>query len=199
MKKIIILFTLTVFIAGCSATPTRRSFKENWRDTTVTSKVKWRMARDKDVQAHNIDVDTWRGVVTLTGRAASEGEKSKAEEIAKNTKNVKEVRNYLDVVGGAKENIAFSKPAGKYAEPSKIALPAAAPELATVVEKDITPPAKAATETRERTKQAPRETRQNGVSYQIGKEMAKDDITLQAERELKELKTEKSGKEEPKD
>lgn len=180
MKKILALIVVcAVFAVACSSTPTRRAFKEGWHDSVTTSKIKWKMTRDKLVEAHNINVDSWRGVVTLTGRAVSAEEKTKAEEIARQTKGVKSVRNYLDVVSNEAlaENTADKKDSIQIKDLKE---PAAGKtvETAKVDTTEISEP-----------------VRKNSVSNEIGKNLAAtedgektDDVTLQAERELKELK-----------
>lgn len=212
-------------IAGCAATPERRSFKENYRDSVITTKVNWRMNRDKLVDAQNISARAWRGEVTLTGRASTEQEKARAGEIALATKNVKEVKNLIEVAEpSVRENIVFQKPVGKFAAPKEIKLPAIDREKAVVAkpaeakeareaiveeelgdspgeevvkattEPETKAPVKLATKSKTKTS-APAKVRQNGVSYEIGKDMARvddtSDITLQAQQELKELRARK--------
>ena len=69
-------------------------------DTTITAKVKSKLAIDDGVKARNIDVDTLEGVVTLTGQVKSWGERSRAQQIAQETDGVKGVKNNLEVVSG---------------------------------------------------------------------------------------------------
>ncbi|MBI2093076.1 MAG: BON domain-containing protein [Deltaproteobacteria bacterium] len=192
MKRFIICMLLAA-IAGCSATPMRRAFKEGWRDANITSKVKWKLTSDKLVKAHNLDVDTWRGVVTITGRATSEEEKAKAGTLAQSVKKVKEVRNLIDVVGAdsvpqkvVRENIPFSKPAGKFAKPEEIALPTidTNKKPATIGETELTEENKAlATVTEDPVEQS--------SDAAVSSTPVDKDVTLQAEQELKELKAKK--------
>ena len=69
-------------------------------DAEVTAAVKTSFAADPDVAAHNIDVDTTEGVVTLTGKVKSDDEKIKAGRLARNTGGVKRVNNNLLVGQG---------------------------------------------------------------------------------------------------
>jgi osmotically-inducible protein OsmY len=55
------------------------------------------MAEDKSVSATSISVETLNGTVQLSGFAKSESEKARAAEIARTTKNVREVRNSIVV------------------------------------------------------------------------------------------------------
>ncbi len=210
LTKLIVLVVVMVSIAACSATPTRRSFNETWRDSTITSQIKWKFIDDKLVKERNIRIEAWRGVVTMTGRVTSIDAKARAEELARSVENIQEVRNYIDVVEGEMP----AKP-----EPEKVA---GQPE--PLVEKELTEKSAAASPEPEKTAPEPEPQklsakkvledeavekprqgkRQNGVSYEIGKELAVtnedavedaeagapvDDITKQAEDELKELRS----------
>ncbi|MES2636564.1 MAG: BON domain-containing protein [Pseudomonadota bacterium] len=66
-------------------------------DAVITTKVKAEFAKDKEVSATNISVDTdSNGMVQLTGTAKSQAEADKAAMIAKKVKGVTGVKN--DVV-----------------------------------------------------------------------------------------------------
>ena len=56
------------------------------------------MLADSTVSGLKIDVDTTEGVVTLIGNVASQAEKRKAMEIAKETDGVKSVKDQLKIV-----------------------------------------------------------------------------------------------------
>lgn len=73
--------------------------KEFVDDATITTKVKADFAKDRDVSAMKIHVDTDHGVVRLTGTAKSPGEASKAETIAEGVKGVVSVANDIKVGG----------------------------------------------------------------------------------------------------
>ena len=70
------------------------SVKENVGDAVITTKIKAEYAKDKQVSAMRIKVDTDdKGVVTLSGNARSKAESDQAEKIARDTKGVTSVRN----------------------------------------------------------------------------------------------------------
>ncbi|WP_049871314.1 BON domain-containing protein [Ramlibacter tataouinensis] len=69
-------------------------------DAQITTSVKSGLAADKNLSATQIDVDTRDGVVTLKGTAPSAAAKSRANEIARNVKDVKSVNNQLTVRAG---------------------------------------------------------------------------------------------------
>lgn len=68
-------------------------------DAGITASVKTDLAKDPDLSALAINVDTKDGVVTLNGPAPSAAAKSRAETIAKGVKGVKSVSNNLAVKG----------------------------------------------------------------------------------------------------
>ena len=68
-------------------------------DMQITARVNAELAADKDLRALRIDVDTRDGVVNLMGTAPSATAKARAEEIARNAKDVKSVNSKLGVKG----------------------------------------------------------------------------------------------------
>jgi hyperosmotically inducible protein len=66
-------------------------------DASITAAVSAGLAKDPDLSAIKIDVDTKGGTVMLKGPAPSAAAKSRAEEIAKNVKGVNSVDNQLEV------------------------------------------------------------------------------------------------------
>jgi osmotically-inducible protein OsmY len=66
-------------------------------DGSLTAKIKSKMALDDTVKALNIDVDTTRGVVTLSGVVASDAERKRAVQLARETEGVTTVRDQLQV------------------------------------------------------------------------------------------------------
>ena len=66
-------------------------------DASITAAVNAGLAKDPDLSAVKIDVDTQGGKVTLSGPAPSPTAKSRAEQIAKDVKGVSSVDNKLEV------------------------------------------------------------------------------------------------------
>ena len=72
--------------------------KESVGDAVITTKIKAEFAKDKQVSALHIKVDTDdKGVVTLSGNAKSKAEADKAVKIARDTKGVSSVKNEIMV------------------------------------------------------------------------------------------------------
>jgi osmotically-inducible protein OsmY len=66
-------------------------------DATITAAVKSDLAKDPDLSALQINVDTNDGKVSLNGKAPSEAARQRAEQIAKNEKGVTTVDNQIVV------------------------------------------------------------------------------------------------------
>jgi hyperosmotically inducible protein len=64
----------------------------------LTAKIKSKMALDDLVRARSIDVTTSGQVVTLTGKVASEAERTRAVQLARETAGVTQVVDRLSVV-----------------------------------------------------------------------------------------------------
>src|SRR6187551_2302182 len=78
---------------GCGKT-----IGETIDDTTITTRVKTAMLNDPQVGAMRIDVDTFKGVVTLSGRVKNQTEHDQAVAIARKTSGVIEVKDALQVI-----------------------------------------------------------------------------------------------------
>jgi hyperosmotically inducible protein len=67
-------------------------------DATVTAKVKTAIATDVGVKAaSNVNVETYRGVVQLSGFADSDAQASRAADAAKKVNGVRSVKNDIRV------------------------------------------------------------------------------------------------------
>jgi hyperosmotically inducible periplasmic protein len=87
--------------AGCSSTDSGRHRSETGeyvKDSVITSKIKAKLAAEKDVSAMNITVDTDNnGVVVLGGTASNQAEKDKAHSIAHSVEGVTKVINHIKI------------------------------------------------------------------------------------------------------
>lgn len=67
------------------------------RDELITSRIRAQFARDPQVDARDIDVDTYRGTVELSGYVDDRDEIRRAVKIALATPGVRTVRNEMRV------------------------------------------------------------------------------------------------------
>jgi hyperosmotically inducible protein len=86
-------------LGGCAATDTQRAAGETIDDSVITAKVKAALIDNDIVEAGEVNVNTYRGVVQLSGFVDSNDEKTQATQAAKAVDGVKEVRNDLKVQG----------------------------------------------------------------------------------------------------
>lgn len=67
-------------------------------DTTITTRVKTSMLNDPAVGGLRIDVDTFKGVVTLSGRVKTQAEKDQAIALARKIDGVVDVKDALQII-----------------------------------------------------------------------------------------------------
>jgi hyperosmotically inducible periplasmic protein len=85
--------------SGSPPTSRTEKVKESAADAAITTKVKAAFAKDRQVSALKIHVDTDNGMVRLSGNAKSQAEADKAVQIAKETKDVVSVVNDIKIGG----------------------------------------------------------------------------------------------------
>jgi osmotically-inducible protein OsmY len=86
-------------VAGYAAEKSMtQNVKEVVADSVITTKIKAEFAKDKQVSAMSIKVETDdKGAVTLSGNAKSMSEANQAVKLARDTKGVTSVRNDIMV------------------------------------------------------------------------------------------------------
>lgn len=96
-RKWMLVLLMVTFVAGLMAcqTPAGRSAGGVVDDATITSKVKSKLFADDRLSGFAIDVDTFKGEVTLTGGVSTQSDKQLATEIAKTVEGVRDVNNFL--------------------------------------------------------------------------------------------------------
>ncbi|MDH2239954.1 BON domain-containing protein [Pigmentiphaga sp. GD03639] len=84
-------------MGGCTSTRTHQSAGEYASDAAITAKVKAALVSAKDVSAADVNVETFRRTVQLSGFVNSQAEASRAVEVARGVEGVQSVRNDLRV------------------------------------------------------------------------------------------------------
>ena len=92
MLRAVMVGLLGAAIAGCAGGPTTSSTGEYIDDTAITTKIKSRFVADSMVSTFDIHVETFRGVVNLSGFVNTEAQKDRAVAIAHSTGGVREVK-----------------------------------------------------------------------------------------------------------
>jgi osmotically-inducible protein OsmY len=98
-RNLIIGAFLGIALIGCASTRTQESTGEYIDDTAITTKVKSKLLLAKDTTGTAISVETFKGVVQLSGFVRSEHERLRAGEIAETVEGVKRVENKISIRG----------------------------------------------------------------------------------------------------
>jgi osmotically-inducible protein OsmY len=94
---VIALLSTGLMTAACVSTRTQQAPGEYVDDSVLTTKVKAALFDDPVTKARQINVETYRGVVQLSGFVDSSEEKSVATKVARSVGGVQEVRNDLEL------------------------------------------------------------------------------------------------------
>lgn len=95
IRHFIIGFVLVVFMAGCSGSQHKESTGEYIDDSVITTKVKAEIFNDPMLKVFQINVETFKGVVQLSGFVDSEQASARASEVARSVNGVTAVKNSL--------------------------------------------------------------------------------------------------------
>ncbi|MCB2180531.1 MAG: BON domain-containing protein [Desulfobulbaceae bacterium] len=91
------LVILLVSLLGCASTSTHEGTGEYFDDSVITTKVKAEIFRDASLKSSEINVETFKGVVQLSGFVNSPEDINRAAELARGVKGVTSVKNDMRV------------------------------------------------------------------------------------------------------
>jgi osmotically-inducible protein OsmY len=91
------ILLVVALVAPLLLTACGKSVGETIDDATITTRVKTALLNDPDVGGLRIDVDTFKGVVTLSGAVKSAAERDKAVAIARRIGGVTDVKSTLQI------------------------------------------------------------------------------------------------------
>ena len=80
-------------VVGCASTATKEGTGEYIDDSVITTKVKAAIFNEPSLKSAEINVETFKGVVQLSGFISSRADESKAVELARGVKGVTSVKN----------------------------------------------------------------------------------------------------------
>ncbi|MBS1199184.1 MAG: transporter [Proteobacteria bacterium] len=89
------LAILLSFLLGCAGSPTTEGTGEYVDDTVITTKVKAAIFDEPTLKSAEINVETFKGTVQLSGFVNSRADINKAVEVARSVKGVKSVKNNM--------------------------------------------------------------------------------------------------------
>ena len=97
MLSFLVCIALVTAFLGCASTPTREGTGEYVDDSAITTKVKAAILNEPTLKVFQINVETFKAEVQLSGFVDSAAAKQKAGEVARGVGGVKSVRNNLVV------------------------------------------------------------------------------------------------------
>lgn len=86
-----------VTAVGCSSTPKQEGTGEYIEDSVITTKVKAAILGESTLKVAEINVQTFKGVVQLSGFVHSPADIEKALQVARGVSGVKSVKNDMRV------------------------------------------------------------------------------------------------------
>ncbi|HTH94902.1 MAG TPA: BON domain-containing protein [Rhodocyclaceae bacterium] len=84
-------------VVSCAATPRQEGSGEYVDDSVLTTKVKAAVFNEPSLKSAEINVETFKGVVQLSGFVTSQTNINKAVELARGVPGVKSVKNDMHV------------------------------------------------------------------------------------------------------
>ena len=91
-----IAFVCAILLAsmlGCAATPSHEGTGEYFDDSVITTKVKAAILDEPSLKSTEINVETFKGTVQLSGFVSTRAAIDKAVEVARQVKGVTSVKN----------------------------------------------------------------------------------------------------------
>ncbi|HSQ10967.1 MAG TPA: BON domain-containing protein [Burkholderiaceae bacterium] len=86
-----------VSVVGCASTPKQEGTAEYMDDTMITTKVKTAILNEPTLKVAEINVETFKGVVQLSGFVSSQAAATKAVEVTRGVGGVKSVKNDMRI------------------------------------------------------------------------------------------------------
>jgi osmotically-inducible protein OsmY len=91
------LATTLVTVVGCASTSTQEGTGEYVDDTVITTKVKAAIFNEPTLKSAEVNVETFKGVVQLSGFVSSHDAANKAVSLTRAVNGVKSVKNDMRV------------------------------------------------------------------------------------------------------
>jgi len=94
---ILVLVIVVASAWGCGSTSTKEGTGEYVDDSVITAKVKTAIYNDPTLKVNEINVETFKGVVQLSGFVKSQADVTQAAKVARGVAGVKSVKNDIRV------------------------------------------------------------------------------------------------------
>jgi osmotically-inducible protein OsmY len=99
IKKLTALLGIAVLLAvsGCASTRTHEGTGQYVDDSVITTKVKTAILAEPGLKVSEINVETFKGIVQLSGFVSTRSDVDSAIRVAKNVDGVKSVKNDMQL------------------------------------------------------------------------------------------------------
>lgn len=92
-----LLALVAASIMGCAGSETKSSTGEYFDDTWITTKVKAALLEDPQVKSAEVNVETFKGTVQLSGFVSSNAAMQQAVKVARSIQGVTSVKNDMRI------------------------------------------------------------------------------------------------------
>jgi osmotically-inducible protein OsmY len=92
LSAFFLAFTL-MSVVGCAGSKTKEATGEYVDDSVITTKVKAAIFDEPTLKSAEINVETFKGVVQLSGFVSDRADKGRASEVARGVEGVQSVKN----------------------------------------------------------------------------------------------------------
>lgn len=93
-----VLMALTLLsLHGCASTSSQESTGEYIDDSVITSKIKAKLFNDPSLKSTEINVETYKGIVQLSGFVSSDTAINRAIDLTRNVTGVKSILNDMRI------------------------------------------------------------------------------------------------------
>lgn len=100
MKSVLTSLAVAITLSfgqGCSTIGQSQTIGSYVDDSVLTSRVKAALIKDEEVSGYGVEVETYEGVVQLSGFVKTHNERRRALDIARSVKGVSTVRDAMIV------------------------------------------------------------------------------------------------------
>jgi osmotically-inducible protein OsmY len=97
IKSVFITVALMTTVVSCAGSQKHESTGEYLDDSVITTSVKAAILKNKELKVAEINVETFKGIVQLSGFVNSQSDINTAVDVAQNVKGVKSVQNDMRV------------------------------------------------------------------------------------------------------
>lgn len=97
---LMLAFAMQAVVATAVASTTREAVRDadsRREDILLTARVKGALITDSVTRGHDIDIETFQGIIQLSGFVDSDAQRTRAAEVAAAVSGVVEVRNAIQV------------------------------------------------------------------------------------------------------